>query len=359
MKKYTTYLKAFFVFSWGVCLSSFAYGSSIVINFSDGVVQHQHRADQLHPPASLTKMMTLYLVFDAVAQGKITLDDIVVISKKATLAEPCKLFLKPGEKIPLRQLVLGAIVKSANDACIAIAEHMADSEEDFAEQMTQKAKELGMHSTVFRNASGLPHPEQITTARDMARLGHALITHHKDFYPLFSTRKALIKGILYRNFNKLLHEDQGVDGIKTGYCKAAGYNLVASYVKPDGTRLIGVVLGEKTNQHRFNTMATLLGHPISERIKLGKSIIKPKAPQSGGWYVQLGVFQEKPSATSFLSKFKKRQQRLPVKGVYNTIREDGLHKVLFGPVSSRKDAERICKTLKQKGISCFPKKRTK
>lgn len=359
MKKYAQYLKVLFVFlgviGFSTSIKCWAE-SSIVINVTDGVIQHQQKPDQLHPPASLTKMMTLYLVFEAIKQGDITLDDIVTVSKKATLAEPGKLFLKEGEQISLRQLVMGCIIKSANDAAIAIAEYLADSEEAFAERMTQKAQELGMHSTTFKNASGLPHPEQITTARDMARLGYALFVHHKNFYPLFSVKQASIRGKKYKSYNKLILEGQGVDGIKTGYIKSSKFNLVSSFLKPDGTRLIGVVLGERSPAHRDYKMATLLGHPISERIRLGEVKIhkKGKSEATEEWLAQLGVFQKKPSAKSFLSKLKKQH-----KGGYRLIKENGLHKVYFGTASSKKDAQKVCHTLKTKGIDCLPKKRGK
>lgn len=333
--------------------------SSIVINVANGTIEHQHQPDQLHSPASLTKMMTLYLVFDAIKRGEIALSDIVTVSKKATLAEPCKLWLKPGEKIALKQLIMGAIIKSANDATIAIAEYLAGSEEAFAEQMTKKAHELGMKNTVFKNSSGLPHPEQVTTAHDMAVLGYALIVHHKNFYPLFSIKQALIRGVKYKSYNKLILENQGVDGIKTGYHKSAGFNLVSSYLKPDGTRLIGVVLGGKTSLHRFHTMATLLGHPITERIRLGEvKIPKKGAQKTEEWLAQLGVFQKKSSAMQFLSKLKKDHKKVAgFNGQYNTTKENGMHKVCFGPARSKKDIQAVCQALKQKGIACFAKKR--
>lgn len=238
--------------------------SSIVIDAETGKVLSERNADMQNYPASLTKMMTLYLTFEALEQGKLTLDQHFSVSRRAADQAPSKLDLKEGQSVALRDLILGLVTKSANDAAVVVAEGMAGSESVFAEHMTQKAHALGMTSTVYRNASGLPNPGQLTSARDLVRLARAL---YKDFpkeYAYFATEEFTYNGQTYANHNHLMQAFEGMDGIKTGYIRASGFNLAASAVR-DNRRLIGVVMGGQSAHTRDMEMAQLLNDGFAGR----------------------------------------------------------------------------------------------
>lgn len=221
--------------------------AAIVMDADSGVVLHAESADAKRFPASCTKMMTLYIAFEALERGLISFDTVMEVSKEASIAEPTKLYLKEGETITVKAAILGLITKSANDASVVLAEHLAGSVESFARQMTRKARSLGMSRTVFKNPHGLPNPEQITSARDLAILSRALYKNFPQYYKYFSTLHFTHKGVKHRNHNHLLGRVPGVDGIKTGLTNASGYNLAASAVRYDEDntprRLITVVMG--------------------------------------------------------------------------------------------------------------------
>ena len=240
--------------------------SSIVIDAQSGQVLDEYNADQPTYPASLTKMMTLYLVFEALEQGRISLDEPFTVSLHAARQAPSRIDLIPGEKVRVQDLILGLITKSANDAAVTVAENLAGSEPAFAERMTQKARALGMTNTVFRNASGLPNPGQKTTARDIAKLALALWRDFPKEYGYFATEEFTYRDTTYETHNHLMEEFEGMDGIKTGYIRAAGFNLAASAVR-NGKRLIGVIMGGSSAHGRDMQMAELLetsfaGNPI-------------------------------------------------------------------------------------------------
>lgn len=228
--------------------------SSILIDANDGRVLQSDDADLQRYPASLTKMMTLYLTFEALDDGRVTLDQPLSVSARAAAQPPTKLGLRTGQVIPLETAVLGLVTKSANDAAMVLAENLAGTEENFALRMTGTAHALGMTQTVFRNASGLPDPDQVTTARDMSVLALALLHHYPHYYHYFSVKEFSYGGRPIANHNRLLGVCEGVDGIKTGYTRASGFNLVASAQRGD-RRLIGVVLGAPSSQVR-NAMMT-------------------------------------------------------------------------------------------------------
>ena len=231
--------------------------AAVLVNAADGEILYDSNADARRYPASLTKIMTLYLVFEKLKAGDITMDTKWKVSRRASRQPASKLYLKAGQKIKVHDAILALVTKSANDVATAIAENMAGSESRFARKMTQKAKRLGMKKTVFRNASGLPHRGQKTTAMDMAVLSIAVMRDFPDFYKFFSQYEFNYKGKTYYNHNKLLASYDGTDGIKTGYINASGYNLVAS-TKRDGQRLIGVVFGGKTTGSRDRHMKQIL-----------------------------------------------------------------------------------------------------
>ena len=231
--------------------------ADIVIDAQSGRVLHAEDADDLRHPASLTKMMTLYLAFQALEAGHLSLGQYLPVSQNASYQSPSKLGLHAGQRIRVEDVILGIVTESANDAAVVMGEALGGSEEGFADMMNKQARALGMTNTHYRNPSGLPDPEQVTTAHDMAILGAALINHYKQFYPYFSHDSFTYAGIYHHNHNHLMDRYEGMDGIKTGYIRASGFNLVAS-AKHGNTRLIGVVFGGRSAVERDNHMAQLL-----------------------------------------------------------------------------------------------------
>ncbi|MGE3302401.1 MAG: D-alanyl-D-alanine carboxypeptidase family protein, partial [Hyphomonadaceae bacterium] len=231
--------------------------SAIVIDTQTNEVLHADQADSLRYPASLTKMMTLYMLFDALERGDISLNDRMVVSRHAAVQAPTKLGLRAGKSIRVEDAIKAVVTKSANDAAVVIAERLGGTESRFAARMTAKAHDLGMTSTNFANASGLPDARQRTTARDMAVLGEKLFQDHPKYYSYFQT-PGMRWGKRYApNHNRLLGRVEGVDGIKTGYTNASGYNL-ASSVTRNGKRLVAVVMGGETGASRDAQVAALI-----------------------------------------------------------------------------------------------------
>ncbi len=232
------------------------YGS-IVVDVDSLEIIHARQIDAQRYPASLTKLMTLYLVFDALEQGQLTLDQALPISRNAQNTPPGKLGVKMGQTITVHQAIQAVAVKSANDVAVVLAEAVGGSEAGFAEAMTARAASLGMLKTQYSNPHGLPNPLQVTTARDMAKLATAHLNNHRKYYHYFGQTKFRYKGKTYKNTNGLLHWLDGVDGFKTGYTRASGYNLVIS-AKRDGHRIIAVVLGGASNKSRNTHMQDLI-----------------------------------------------------------------------------------------------------
>ena len=229
----------------------------LVIDANTGRVLHQSAADEPRHPASLAKMMTLYLTFELIEQGRLSYQTKIKISANAAAAAPTKLDLAEGEEIALIDAIKALITKSANDVAVAIAEHIAGSEEKFAKLMTQKARQLGMPATLFRNASGLPDDEQVTTARDMVTLALHLQDDFPRHYPLFATRTFTYNDETLHNHNTLLSSYEGTDGIKTGYTRASGFNLVAS-VRRGRKHVVGAIFGGASAASRNAAMRTFL-----------------------------------------------------------------------------------------------------
>jgi D-alanyl-D-alanine carboxypeptidase len=231
--------------------------SAIVVDMNSGSILYSQSADLPRYPASLTKMMTLYVLFGYLRAGKVTPTSELVVTPHAASQAPTKLGLKPGATISTTDAVKALVTQSANDAAVTIAENLAGTEENFARVMTDTARSIGMNATTFRNASGLPNEDQITTARDMATLAAHLIHDYPEYYGVFETRYFTFNGRKYRNHNKLLFGYQGCDGIKTGYTKASGFNLTAS-VHRGNKHLVAVVLGGKTGGQRDAAMRSVL-----------------------------------------------------------------------------------------------------
>ncbi len=267
----------------------------------------QRNADELRHPASLTKMMTLYLVFESLVQGEINKQTRLRASRFAVLRPPSRMGLLAGHDITVEQGILALVTRSANDAAVTLAEGLGGSESAFAYLMNEKAQQLGMSRTVFRNASGLPNPQQVTTAWDMFRLAKALYKHFPQYYGYFSTPNFEYQGQVFGNHNHLLDSYPGVDGIKTGFVNASGFNLVAS-ARRGGYRLIGVVFGGNTAAARDAHMRNLLDDGFDqlegrqarfiqapfdqpEHYLLPVSTVLRNHHDPQAWSVRLGYFQ--------------------------------------------------------------------
>ena len=237
--------------------------SSIIVDGNSGATLSSNNPDGIRHPASLTKIMTLYLLFERLDAGKMKLDTEMDVSVRAAEQAPTKLGLRPGQTISVEDAIKGLVTRSANDAAVVIAEAIAGDEDDFANLMTRKARALGMTKTVYRNANGLPNDEQVTTARDQATLGRAIQDRFPRYYRYFSTSVFNYRGQSIRNHNRLLGNVEGVDGIKTGYTRASGFNLVTS-MRRGNRHLVGVVLGGRSGGSRDAIMRNLLAENLEK-----------------------------------------------------------------------------------------------
>ncbi len=241
--------------------------SAIVVDANSGHTLYSRSEHELRHPASVTKVMTLYLLFEQLEKGRLRLDSPLMISQHAAAQAPTKLGLRPGQTISVDNAIKALVTKSANDIACAIAENLAGDEHGFAQMMTHKAHALGMRNTNYENASGLPDPNQVTTAYDLAVLGRAIQERFPRYYRYFSTPSFAYNGALHRNHNHLLGQVEGMDGIKTGYTRASGFNLLTS-VRRHGHHIVAVVMGGKTAYTRDRIMAGL----IEENIGDGSSV---------------------------------------------------------------------------------------
>ena len=237
--------------------------AEFVVDVNSGKVLHSHNENAERHPASLTKVMTLYLLFEQIEAGRLKLDSEIPISARAAAQSPSKLGLRPGSEIEVEEAIKALVTKSANDIAVAVAEAVGGSEDRFAEMMTRKAHALGMSRTNYANASGLPNEDQVTTARDQATLARAIQDRFPKYYRYFSTRVFNYAGRSMRNHNHLLGRVEGLDGIKTGYTGKAGFNLMTS-VRRDGHHVVGVVLGGRTARARDARMVALLENNIED-----------------------------------------------------------------------------------------------
>ncbi len=264
-----------------------------LIEMNSGEVLVEHNADERLEPASLTKIMTAYVVFQAIKEGDINIDDQVLISRKAWKMKGSRMFIEVKKKVSVEDLLKGMIIQSGNDAAVALAEHTAGSEESFAQLMNHEAEALGMTNSHFKNVSGLPAKEHYTTARDIAKVTAKIIKNFPDFYEWYSQESFTYNGIKQSNRNRLLQRDPAVDGVKTGYTKAAGYCLVSSALK-ENMRLIGVVMGAKNSHARLDESQKLLSfgflfyetHKIHEA---NKSLINVRIWQGDSKELPLGI----------------------------------------------------------------------
>ena len=348
--------------------------AAVVIDGDTGAVLYQKNMNHRHYPASLTKMMTLYLLFEAIEHGDVALGDSFKVSARAAGQPNSKLGLRKGKRIRVSQAILALIVKSANDVATVVAEGLAGSEVAFARKMTAKAKALGMNRTSFRNASGLPNRGQLSTARDMARLARALYLDFPRYYRYFAATSFRYGGKTYRGHNKFVSSYDGADGLKTGYIRASKFNLAAS-AKRRGRRLFAVVFGARSPDRRDREMANLLDGAFSEmaRTRIASVTSSPTpSPASGGlplpppkkpvidtvgapWAIQVGAFSRINSAYAAVENSLKHIPGIVVRAAALIVPvaegDGGLYRARFVGVSWR-EAQRACKILTAKRLDC-------
>lgn len=386
--------------------------AAIIIDAETGTVLFSRNANRRLYPASLTKIMTLYLTFGALEDGRLSLDQKLKVSRRAAGQTPSRLGLRAGSTISARNAILAIVTKSANDAATVLAEAIGGTESMFARHMTKQARELGMTRTTFRNASGLPNRRQRTTARDMATLALAIMRDYPQYYNYFSRMSFRWKNRTYRNHNNLLRRYAGTDGIKTGYIRASGFNLVAS-VKRHGTRLIGVVFGGRSSRSRDNQMMKILDRSFARRdvmvaramkkqgkevavaraekkapstsklalvssaaasearpttiditppvkpeiktVKGPKKLIKPAVDKSGDWGVQVGTFRRYPSAkkrvhqVALLAPFLLKDKGVAIVPVEQN--DLTLYRAQLTGLEKR-EARKTCRVLKKRRLAC-------
>ena len=389
--------------------------AAIVMDADTGAVLYQANADSRHYPASLTKVMSLFLVFDALKAGKLSMDSKIKISHRAARQPASRLGIPAGDTITVRDAIMAMIVKSANYVATAVGEHMGGTERKFSDLMNRKAQAIGMENSSFHNASGLPNRRQLVTARDYALMVRALQKQHPDFYKLFSSRSFSWEGRKHENHNRLLDRYEGADGVKTGYIRASGFNLAASATRT-GKRLIGVVMGtrsprardlhmmgllerafEKATNGRYiaydydrnlavqrNTRPVVASKKVERargargRIRLARltpprrpaalardtgegSAFAPEIPsvpekQVMNWEVQVGAFSRLAPAHLSATRAMRRLPSLLAHARINIVpsRENGrtVYRARLGGLNSE-SAERACELLKAKSLPCI------
>lgn len=339
--------------------------ASYVINAETGVVLHQTNADTRNYPASLTKMMTLYMVFEALEKGRIKLKQSFSISARAARQPSSKLGLRKGDKLTFEQAILAIVTKSANDVATALGETLAGTERKFALAMTSRARAIGMDRTTFRNASGLPHRGQLSTARDMATLALRLLKDFPQYYHYFSTKSFSYKGLIHNNHNSLLKTYKGTDGIKTGYIRASGFNLVAS-VERDGQRLIGVVFGGRTSRARDKHMTRLLNKSYAKletarnqtplKAKIAKKV-SARALAKLQWGIQVGAYKTTEPAYKIAQLAIEKAPDLLIDGQIRIVPlKKGTRTLVYRARIlgiTKRQAYRACKLLKRRKINCM------
>ena len=262
--------------------TSYAGHAAIMIDASNGSVLHEENATHSWYPASLTKVMTLYMTFDALKAGEIQLNDILTASAHAARQPQSKLGLRQGEKLTVQDAILAVITRSANDAAVVLSEHLGGTEENFAIKMTAKGHSLGMYDSHFMNATGLPHPWQVTTSRDMALLAWKTQQNFPNYYPFFSAHTFNFKGRELNGINKFTANYPGAEGMKTGFTCGSGYNLI-SVANQNGKRLIGVILGGMTSPERYQLMIKMMNNGFANRTDANPATnINAMASNTGG-----------------------------------------------------------------------------
>lgn len=382
--------------------------ASLVVDSKTGKVLHAENADAHRYPASITKVMTLYMLFEQLESGRLKLTTPLHVSAEAASQPPTKLGLRAGQTITVEDALRGLITKSANDASVVIAEAIGDDEDEFARLMTQKARSLGMTRTTFKNASGLPDPGQVTTARDLVTLGRAIQDRFPKYYRYFSTYSFAYRGISHRNHNRLLGRFEGVDGIKTGYTRASGFNLLSS-VKRQDKHVVAVVLGGTSSHSRDLRMKSLVADnmmratsgtrtapmlaemkPLQEKTSKAIAKLSPPTPMEqtvamvsqsapmpqekpsskplqmnkpilsakpkGEFSIQIGAFPVEASAKEALNLAKNQVRALADFDPYTEEVQRGsgsLVRARFAGFVDKAQAEKACSSLKKQDFACI------
>ena len=369
--------------------------AAMAVDAHSGRVLFSRNADAQRYPASLTKIMTLYMLFGLMAKGKVSHDTAFVVTPNAAGQAPSKVGFKPGQTIRAIDAIHILVTKSANDVAVVVAENVGGTEANFARMMTQKAREIGMTRTTFKNASGLPNPGQVTTARDMITLSLRLIRDYPQYYRVFKTKYFRYRGKRYRNHNRLLFSHKGTDGIKTGYIRASGFNLVSS-VRQGDKHVVAVVFGGKSSKSRNahmrrllqRTMRTAVAHsgprrspPLPDRnpiviasavpaqpIDLASFYAYPteeastdrgvgsRSPARGDFHVQVGAYSSPGEASATLKRVKSAAPDLlaghePITQPYRKPKRQ-LYRARFAGFT-KSSARSACSKLKQRDINCI------
>jgi D-alanyl-D-alanine carboxypeptidase len=309
-----------FIPLWLILISESSYGrhAEIIIDAENGSVLHELNATHSWFPASLTKVMTLYVAFDALKKEEIHLHDVLRTSPRAAHQPQSKLGLTLGDEITVRDAILALITRSANDAAVVLAEHLGGTEESFAVKMTTKAHELGMVDTHFMNATGLPHQWQVTTSRDMALLAWKTHQNFPNYYPYFSAHTFNYKGRELRGINKFTANYPGAEGMKTGFTCGSGYNLI-SVANQNGKRLIGVILGGMTSAERYQLMTTMMNNGFANNFNPNpvKNINTMTTNFAGTPPYQLGCGNKAPITFDSSNEEKKYNHRIRHSGKHH------------------------------------------
>jgi len=361
--------------------------AAYVVDANTGKVLYSRSSTRYRYPASLTKVMTIYLMLQEIEAGRMNLNTRIRMTKRGAAQQPSKLAMKIGDTISASDAIKALVVKSANDVAVAVAEHISGTEWKFTQRMTRTAHSLGMKATTFRNANGLPDSQQRTTAKDMVTLGRAMYRDYPQYIKYFRTQTFTYKGRTYKNFNKLVGTISGVDGIKTGYIRASGYNLLSSK-RVGNKHVIAVVMGGKTGTTRNTEMVRLLDYGI----KKAKSVTKKPQPKPQNlllsyaavpqpkpktitpsssvkvasvtpitktepeWSIQIGAVKSKVEAGKMLSEVRNKMGSAlsAAKDVTPSVNKSGttLYRARFAGLSE-KLAKEICENMKKKEISCY------
>ena len=340
---------------------TFAKKAAIVIDFDTKEVLFEVNANTKNYPASLTKIMTLYILFDQIEKGFLTYDTKLKVSKIASSRSPSKLYLEAGSYIKVEDAIMALIIKSANDVATVVAENISGTEKDFAKLMTRYARNLGMANTTFKNASGLPNRAQLTTARDISILSHAIISNFPEEYKLFSKQNFTYNGKTYKTHNKLMLSYEGADGIKTGYIKASGFQLAFSAVR-NNKRLVGVIFGGDTGKQRDRSLKIIMDKEFAElgiNKKEKKSTIvkkETKKTQTNSYSIVVGTFKYRNNAEKQLKLIKSKYPKTTTAKKANIVLIKVSGKQLYESRFenfTKKEAYSACKRLKKYNRDCF------
>jgi len=340
---------------------TFAKKAAIVIDFDTKEVLFEVNANTKNYPASLTKIMTLYILFDQIEKGLLTYDTKLKVSKIASSRSPSKLYLEAGSYIKVEDAIMALIIKSANDVATVVAENISGTEKDFAKLMTRYARNLGMANTTFKNASGLPNRAQLTTARDISILSHALISNFPEEYKLFSKQNFTYNGKTYKTHNKLMLSYEGADGIKTGYIKASGFQLAFSAVR-NNKRLVGVIFGGDTGKQRDRSLKIIMDKEFAElginKKEKQSTIVKKETKKitTNSYSIVVGTFKYRNNAEKQLKLIKSKYPKTTTAKKANIVLIKVSGKQLYESRFenfTKKEAYSACKRLKKYNRDCF------